>query len=196
MPIPSVPLEDSTSAYPALYHQVLDRIRFASSLSVATAISRLGNSPKPPSNEYIQLSDTPPTIFTGPDSLEASFDTWLELPVPNALQRSAIHETLAFASTEYPEVAFSLEVTYASRSVYIPVWLLNLWPTLGTLVFHSREWSSARSALIRMADTSETLRALAHEVIDQLEFIPVDTNVPRLDSFRTSSIPGLISAKS
>jgi hypothetical protein len=74
--------------------------------------------PAPPTAQYIQLSDAPPSIFTSPDDLDHSFNLRLQLPIPNVLHRSAVRNVLAHAMEELPDLQLSLEVTYGSHLVY------------------------------------------------------------------------------
>lgn len=119
-----------------LHKLVLNRINHAVTLLVATVLSKLAHAPNPPASQYIQLSHVAPSLFTSPSDIEHSFDLWLQLPVPNVLHRSAVHDALAKVSEEFPDLELSLEVTYVSHLVYLPVWVLYLWPSLGTLLYH------------------------------------------------------------
>ncbi|KAG9085676.1 hypothetical protein FRC06_003501, partial [Ceratobasidium sp. 370] len=142
----------------------LNRIKHASSLSVSGALSQFGHSPSPPNSQYIHLSDIPATLFTSPDNIDSSFDIWLQIPIPNVLHRSDIRQALAKALEELPDPEISLEVTYASHQVYLPIWILDLWPGLGTLVSHCHEWASARSNLFHIASTSLETDSLVQEL--------------------------------
>ncbi|QRV92811.1 Ulp1 protease family, carboxy-terminal catalytic domain protein [Ceratobasidium sp. AG-Ba] len=175
----------------ALRVLVLNRINLGSSLPVSSALNKFGYSPSP-TNNYIELSDIPPTLFTAPSNINSSFDIWIQIPVPNILHRSAVHNAIAQASEEFPGVEISLEVTYHSGVVHLPLWIMDIWPTLGTLAFHCREWASARSDLLRIASNGLDMGLLAQEILQELEYIPLNAVVPALNPFRTSHLSELI----
>jgi hypothetical protein len=170
----------------------LNHINIAASSPVATALSRFTHTPTPPATQYIQLSDNPPSVFTSSNDLDCSFDLWLQLTVPNVIHRSDVRNALANAMEELPDREISLRVTYGSHLVYLPSWILDLWPSLGTMVFHCREWAAARSALFRMPRLSDNMGNLIQRLTDYLSVIPLDSLVPSLDPLRTSRLPGLI----
>lgn len=179
-------------SHSSLRKLVLDRINCEATLSVAAALSRLAHIPHPPGSQYIQLSDNSPSIFTSSSNVESSFDVLLQLPIPDVLHRSAVRNALAKASEEFPDLEPSLEVNYASHLVYLPVWILDLWPSLGTLVSHCRDWALARSTLFQMTESSPEMKELVQQLTNHLTVIPLDTVVPSLDPLRTSCLPDLI----
>ncbi|QRV97854.1 hypothetical protein RhiJN_25873 [Ceratobasidium sp. AG-Ba] len=133
-----------------------------------------------------------PALFTNPDNIDSLFDIWLQIPVPNVLHRSAVHGAIAQASEEFPGVDILLEVTYQSGVVHLPLWIMDIWPTLGTLAFHCREWASARSNLLRIASPGLDIGLLAQEILQELDYVPLDAVVPALNPFCLSHLPDLI----
>ncbi|KAG8695976.1 hypothetical protein FRC09_008822 [Ceratobasidium sp. 395] len=109
---------------------LLNRINLFASLPVLSALSKLALSSSPPASDYIQLSDTPATLFTSPGDIDASFDIWLQIPVPNSLHRSNIHQALAKASEDLPGYELSLESTAHSDLV----WAARTSPEMDLLV--------------------------------------------------------------
>ncbi|QRV96744.1 Ulp1 protease family, carboxy-terminal catalytic domain protein [Ceratobasidium sp. AG-Ba] len=181
----------TSSSQDALRVLVLNRINLASSLPVSSALSKFAYSLSSSSN-YIQLSDTPASLFTSHNDIDSSFNVWIQIPIPNVLQRSNIHQAITRASDEFPGLEISLEVTYNSLVTYLPLWIMDLWPALGTLVFHCREWASARSHLLHIASPGAETGRLAQEILQELDFIPVNATVPSLNPFRSSHVPEVI----
>lgn len=110
--------------------------------SVEAALSRFKKAAMASSIQYIHPSLLPPTLFLGPEDFSQSYTIWITLLVPNTVQVANIRQELAL-SAKNGTPAQSLDLSCASHHLRSPVWILEHWPRLRTLVAHTRDWAES-----------------------------------------------------
>lgn len=170
---------------------ILDKLACTAALPVGSAISCFSQRLSATCLPSISLSGSICTYFTCADTLKTSYNLWLALPVPSLLQLSQLRQELAEAQAgSLP--ARSLEISHASQRIYLPVYVVNLWPRLSTIIHHCKAWVDARSTLLQLANSNEDSMPLALDMLNCLSIIGVDSPIPALLYFRTSHLPNLI----
>ncbi|KDN36468.1 hypothetical protein RSAG8_10806, partial [Rhizoctonia solani AG-8 WAC10335] len=172
---------------------ILSKLSLEAILPVPLAITRFAHAPTPPKSRFVWLSFSPPTILQSASTIDTCYNLWLALPVPDSQQLSQLRQDLS--STTADTIAtvspLSLELVYASHTIRLPLWPLNLWPTLQSLIKYSQSWDSARKRLFELVATN-TYREQATRLLDQLTELHMNAEIPGLPSFRTAYIPDLI----
>lgn len=139
----------------------------------------------------ISLSNSPCTLFTHADTFETSFNIWLALPIPGTPQLSQLRQALSEAQVA-PQSILSLKVSYGHHQIYLPAYVVNLWPRLHTIIRHCKAWAAAQSALIRVAESEQAYAPLARDMLSRLSIVAADASIPGLLYFRTSHLSDLI----
>lgn len=128
------------------------------------------------------------------DTLDTSYNAWLALPVPEPGQLSQLRQQLAEAATESSALTLfqSLKTFYESRPIYVPVYILNLWPRLHSIIQYCRTWATANSTLIELVQSNGMCQSPASQLLARLSVLSIDTPLPALLHFRTSNLPVLL----
>jgi hypothetical protein len=125
-------------------------------------------------------------------TIDTCYNLWLAIPVPSLQHLSQLRQEISNSSvSSLSGPPLSLELIYASHTIRLPLWSLNLWPTLRSLIACCQAWDSARHRLIDLAATN-CYREKAVHFLDRLTQLPVNAEILDLAQFRTAYIPNLL----
>ncbi|CEL59119.1 hypothetical protein RSOLAG1IB_12252 [Rhizoctonia solani AG-1 IB] len=171
---------------------ILSKLSLEATVPVTLALTRFAHAPTPPKARFVCVSFSPPTNLQSTNTIESCYDLWRALPVPNAGQLTELRHNLSnLSTTSVSNPPLSLELVYASHKIRIPLWSLDLWPTLQSHINICRLWDSAKNRLIELV-SKDNNAGLATQLLDQIANLPVNVQLPNLPLFRTSYIPDLI----
>jgi hypothetical protein len=170
---------------------LLSKLSSEASSSVESALSVFDQTPITPNTLFIHPSTVLPTLFTTSNDFDCSYAAWISLPIPTVLQVSTLLNELSQVSKSLPP-ALSLDVSYNSQHFYLPIWIIDHWARLRTLVSHCRSWARSQIWLLELAQSTGECQSLAIDCLEQLSTIPLDSTIPSLAPFRTSYITDLL----
>ncbi|KAG8792735.1 hypothetical protein FRC12_005028 [Ceratobasidium sp. 428] len=180
-----------------LLPSVVERLQLEATQTVETAVARFINIPSPPETQFITISNTSPTVFTSLDILNKSLDFFFTLPSPSPSQLAEVRELLGQASSQHPPMTpMSLCVTTLESScrVYLPTWIVQIWPRLHSFIQLALAWDKAILSLIELSDSSDNAGSLALLLLNRVLALSFDSPTPNsvLQHIRTSHLPTLI----
>ncbi|KAG9122254.1 hypothetical protein FRC07_001460 [Ceratobasidium sp. 392] len=181
-----------------IQQRILEQLQLEAAQPVDIAAACFSSVPPPPTNQFVSLCASKPTVFTSLDTFDHSYTLFLTLPIPNPSQLSEIRDSISQASSQSPaSPGQSLRITHSNGQTYVPLWIIQIWPHLHALIRHCLAWANATSTLSMLAGSSDRVGSLASELLERIPTIPLDSSTPNsiLQHFRTSHLPVLIQDK-
>ncbi|KAG8692274.1 hypothetical protein FRC09_011339 [Ceratobasidium sp. 395] len=178
-----------------LLSHVLEQLQCDAAQPVDVAIPRFCNIPPPPEALFITLSGSYPTIFTSLDTLGESLDSLLALPAPSPSQLAELRQLTDEATSHHPiSTPTSLCITHSNSRTYVPVWTVQVWLRLHTLIRLALSWIEVMSSLVAFSETASNAESLATTLFDRMSTLAFDSATPNsvLRHLRTSHLPTLI----
>ncbi|KAG8707251.1 hypothetical protein FRC09_001934 [Ceratobasidium sp. 395] len=174
---------------------VLEYLQRKAAEPVEAAVAYFSTVPPPPRAPFVTLCTSAPDIFTSLDALDQSYTQFLALPVPNPSQLSDIRDLLSQSTSQDPlSTPNSLCITYMGRPSRLPVWIVQVWLRLHTLIRLCMAWVDTVATLGTLSDSPDNSGSLASELLERIVTLPFDSPVPNsvLRHLRTSHLPILI----
>ncbi|KAG8725022.1 hypothetical protein FRC09_009922 [Ceratobasidium sp. 395] len=146
----------------------------------------------PPTHDPTFSPDLP-TFFTSFDSssFNSLYTLWLLTPIPSIAQLATLRQ-----SREAAISAGNLSVRLHQPPGFpgdalVPIWMLECWNRLHTLLTYSKAWTNAKDWLQQMARQGR-YRTVAEQCLARVGSLPLHSPVPNSPHLSTSRLPTLL----
>lgn len=136
------------------------------------------------------LSTTMPTVFTALNGhdFDSSYALWMLLPFPSTLQLSLLRQ-LHDAAVESGCNSIQIHrLPGFDHDIFLPLWIVNCWARLHTLLAHSEAWSKSKEWL-QLLSRRRNIHAPVNRCLSRLNSLPLHAPIPSLPGFSTSNLP-------
>ncbi|KAG9118714.1 hypothetical protein FRC07_006642 [Ceratobasidium sp. 392] len=146
----------------------------------------------------------PPVLIHEPDRAELTtsellqevdriFESWIALPCPSFTQITDLEKQLRFIPS-IEHASYSVQVSHPTRTLCLPVFFLNCYPTLSTLKRYCMAWSNAIAWLNSLSGLDGRFSHLSLECMQRMTLVPLHQKHPAIPDFFSSDLSLLLSS--
>ncbi|QRV77889.1 Ulp1 protease family, carboxy-terminal catalytic domain protein [Ceratobasidium sp. AG-Ba] len=139
------------------------------------------------------LCASAPELFTSLNSVsfDSLYNLWLLIPIPSSEQLTLLRESRENTALPGCHSILVHRPPGFDHDLLLPIWMINCWTRLRTLLAYSKSWLIGKDWLHHPAQ-QDRLKTTAEQCLTYLSSIPLHTSIPAFLGLVTSRLPNFL----